>query len=281
MRLGLRTGLVIVEHDHRGFFGIGLGILPALHRRAHELDHLLLEGRIGKVLFQNVDPVFQRRDALVLILEGHQFVLADTRIQNLAVFVIGHGRNAVRLPLQQRIDVEALLQNRHAILAAIRRNALLGHPRQERVLVTEEPDADRLALEVLRAGDAGVLPAGQHQSRRLERLRDVDDRQTLFACRQGGRHPVQHGIGATACQHLWRCDVWPAGQDRHVQPFFLVIALLQRHVIACELCLRDPLQLQRDFVVGMGIGHRRACTQSQRHGACDQMFHGNLPIGWF
>ena len=78
--------------------------------------------------------------------------------------------------LQKRINIEALLEDRHTILTTIGRDAFLAHPGQEGVFVAEEPDADGLALEILGAGDAGVLPAGQHQPARLEGLRDVDHR---------------------------------------------------------------------------------------------------------
>jgi DHA1 family bicyclomycin/chloramphenicol resistance-like MFS transporter len=141
--LGLGAGLVIVEHDHRGVLGVLLGPFPALHRGAHEAGHLVDEGRILEVVFQHVKPVFQRRHALILVFEGHQFVGRDAGVDDLPVFVVGHGRDAVGLPLQQRVDVEALLEHLDAVGAALGRDAELAHPAQERVLVAEEPDAQR------------------------------------------------------------------------------------------------------------------------------------------
>ena len=50
--------------------------------------------------------------------------------------------------LQDRVHIEALLENLHTIGAAVGGDTKLAHPRQERILVAEEPDAKRLALEV-------------------------------------------------------------------------------------------------------------------------------------
>ena len=123
---------------------------------------------------------------------------------HLPVLVVGHGRDAVGLLLQQRIDVEALLEHLDAAGAAVGLEAELRHPGQERILVAEEPDAERLALEVGRRLDAGLLAAGQHHARALERLGDVDQRHALLARGERRRHPVDDHVGAAAGDHLRR-----------------------------------------------------------------------------
>ena len=85
----------------------------------------------------------------------------------------------------------------------------------------------------------------------LERLGDVDHRRALLARRQRRRHPVDDDVGAAARQHLLGRDVRAAGLDRHVEPFVLVEALVLGDVIAGELRLRDPFELQRHLVVGL------------------------------
>ena len=161
VRLGLRAGRVVVEHDLGRLVRIGAGIVPALHRGLHEARHLVDEGRVLELVLQHVEAVLERGDALVLILEDDEVLRLDAGVDHLPVLVVGHGRDAVGLLLDQRIDVEALLQHGDAVGAAVGRQAELAHPGEERILVAEEPDAERLALEVGRRLDAGVLAAGQ------------------------------------------------------------------------------------------------------------------------
>ena len=142
---------------------------------------------------------------------------------------------------------------------AVGRDAELGHPGQERVLVAVEPDAQGLAAEVLGLGDAGVLAAGQHHARALERLGDVDQRHALLAAGQGRGHPVDDDVGTPAGDHLRRGDVGSAGVDGDVEPGLLVEALVLGDIVAGELRLGDPFQLQGHRVGGVG----RADAQRQ------------------
>ena len=184
----------------------------------------------------------------ILVFEHDELLGLVAGVDHLPIFVIGHGRDAVGLLLKQRVDVEALLHHLDAARRAVGREFELPHPIEERIFVAVEPDAKRAALEILGLLDAGVGAAGQLQTRMLERLRDVDHRRALLARRERRRHPVDDDIGAAARQHLLRRDVRAAGLDRDVEPFILVEALVLGDVIAGELGLRDPFQLQRDLV---------------------------------
>jgi hypothetical protein len=114
-------------------------------------------------------------------------------------------------PLQQRIDVEALLEHGRRRRAALGRDAQLAHPAQERVFVAEEPDAQRAARKILGARHAGSLQAGQHHARTLEGLGDVDQRQAAFARGQRGGHPFDDHVGAAARDHLRGAMSGPPG----------------------------------------------------------------------
>ena len=146
----LRTGGIVFKHDVGGLIRVVLGKFPAFHGGANEADHLVFKGRILELVFQHVNAVLQRRHALVFILEHDQIIFRKPGIDNLPVFVIGHGRHAVGLLLQDRVHIEALLENLHPVSAAVGCNAKLAHPRQERIFVAEEPHTKRLALEVCR-----------------------------------------------------------------------------------------------------------------------------------
>src|SRR3546814_10200744 len=87
--------------------------------------------------------------------------------------VVGHCRDAGGLLLQQRIDVEALLQHGDAAVAAVGRDAELGHPGEEGILVAEEPDAQGMAGEILRRVDAAVLAAGQRSEEHTSELQSL------------------------------------------------------------------------------------------------------------
>ena len=263
----MRAGLIIVQNDTSCGFGVFLGPFPAFHGSAHKAHHLVHERGVIKVVFQRIDAVLKRGDALIFVFECHQFILGNASIQHLPVFIVGHGRNTVSFAVKQRVDIEPLLEHRHAIVAAIGRNTRLAHPAQERVFIAKEPDTDGLAPEILDTFNARVFPAGQHQTRGLERLRDVHHRQTLFAGCQRRWHPVQHHISATTGQHLRRRDVRATGQDRHVQPFLFIKTLIQGHIVPRKLRLRDPLQLQRHFIrAAIGLCHAaKSCGQCRCH----------------
>jgi hypothetical protein len=171
--------------------------------------------------------------------------------------------------------IEALLHHLDAIGRAVGLEFEFAHPVEERIFVAVEPHPERAPLEVLWLLDAGVGAACQLQAGALERLRNIDHRGALFPRRQGRRQPVDHDIGAAARQHLFRRDVRAARLDRHVQPFRFVEALVLGGVIAGELRLGDPFELQRDFVVGP----RRTRGQHRRHagGYEHHRFHFSSP----
>ena len=149
----------------------------------------------------------------------------------------------------------------HAAGRAVGLEAELAHPVEERIFVAVEPDAERAVLEVGRGLDAGVGAAGQLEARMLERLGDIDHRHALLARGERRRHPVDHHVGAAAGEHLLGRDVRAARLDRHVEPVVLVVALVLGDVIAGELRLGDPFELQRHLVGRVRRRRRRGSPQ--------------------
>ena len=276
MLFGLGAGGVILEHDVSCSAGVFLGPLPAFHRGPHEAHHLVLERGVLQAIAEDIQAILKRGHTLVLILEHHQLIGTQTGIDHLPVLIIGHGGYTLGLLLQDRVDVEALLQDIHAAAAAISRDVQLAHPGQERILVAIEPDAKGLAAEVSRRLDAGILATGQHHAGRLERLCDVDEVNTPLARCQCRRHPVDHNIGATTGNHLNRRDIRAAGLDGDIKAFIGIEPSVSSHVIAGELGLGDPFQLQRQLVCG-------ACCRAHGNGrgkcqqGCQCFFHVMLP----
>ena len=251
MLFRLCAGGVIVEHDLGSFLRVLARPFPALHRGRNELRHLLDESRILELVFHHIEAVFHRGDALVFVFEHDQLVGRNAAVNHLPIFVVGHGRHAIRLLLEQWIDVEALLQHLHATCGTIGLETELRHPAEERIFIAVEPDAERAALQISRCLDAGFGAAGQHHAGTLERLGDIDQWHTLFAGRESRWHPVDNNVSAAACEHLWRSHVRAARLDRDINAGILVETLVLRDVIACELGLRDPFQLQRHLVCRM------------------------------
>ena len=87
----LCTRSVIIQDDFSGFIGIIFRILPASHRGRNEAYHLIGKGRICEIVFQHIHAVFQSRHALIFVFEHHQIVGRQTCIDDLPVFIIGHG----------------------------------------------------------------------------------------------------------------------------------------------------------------------------------------------
>jgi hypothetical protein len=71
---------------------------------------------------------------------------------------------------------------------------------------------------------------------------------TPFSRREGRRHPVDDHVGAAAGDHLFRSDVGAARLDRDIKAFLFVKALVLGDIVARELRLRDPFELQRQLV---------------------------------
>ena len=216
---------------------------------------------------QGVEAVLEQVDAHGRVVEDGEVVRLEAGVEHLAVFVVGHDRDAVRLLLDERLHVEALLEHGDAIGAAIGGQAELVHPGVERILVAEEPDAQRLALEV---GFGVLMPVYFGQTSSMpglgERLGDVDQHGALLARGQRAAHPVDDDIGAAAGNHRLRSDVRAARLDGDVETFVLVEALVLGDVVAAELGLGDPLQLQRHRIGG----DRRPGRQRERGGECSQ-----------
>jgi hypothetical protein len=197
---------------------------------------------------------------LVLVEERDEIALLHAGIDHLPVLVVDHRRDARGLVLQQRVDVEALLEH---LDVGVGLEVELGHPVEERVLVAAEPDAQRLALEVGRLADAAGLLAGEHQPRAVEDLRDVDQRHARSRAASCVGHPVDDRIGLVAGQHLHRRDIGAAGLDRDVEAFGLVVALRRGDVVAGELRLRHPLHLHGELLL-------RLCADAQRRAQAPQ-----------
>ena len=62
------------------------------------------------------------------------------------------------------------------------------------------------------------------------------------------RHPADAELGVAAGDDRRRDDVDAAGQDRHVEPLVLEVALVHGREVAGELGLREPLELELDLV---------------------------------
>ena len=114
-----------------------------------------------------------------------------------------------------------------------------------------------MALEIRRLGNSRFLAAGELHAGFLERLRDVHQRHALLARRQRRGHPVEDDIGPAAADHLARIDVGSARLDIDVEPEILVEALVLGDVVAGELRLGHPFELQGELVLGLGAHARQ------------------------
>jgi hypothetical protein len=113
-----------------------------------------------------------------------------------------------------------------------------------------------------------VLPvgaAGKLHARALEDLGDVDQSDALLARGKSGRHPIDDHVGAAAGDDLRWGDVRAAGLDGDIELLVLVEALFLGDVVAGELRLRHPLQLQGELVLRLG-----ACARQGQRGRAGQ-----------
>ena len=96
-------------------------------------------------------------------------------------------------------------------------------------------------------GDALVLERDLRGRAALEDLGDVGDLGALLDRAEHLRHPGDRVVHVAGRQHVLRHDVRPALDDLDVEALLFVVALVDRRVVAGELRLRHPLQLQLDL----------------------------------
>ena len=241
LQLGTVGFLGILRQDQLDdFIGMLHGIAPPLQRGLEEGPypfgveaHHALAGE--QVVAVEVDAVGARSE-----LEGRN----SKPLQGMRL-VRAVGRNGVDLALDEFFDPEAVGQGNDMILAQPRA-AQVG---QELVGMGFEHDAP--PLEVVHRLDVSITPGEQDKGGMLEDHPEHDDRRALLAGKQ-------QGAGADAeigmpFHHL-PCRV--GGRVRldqaDVQPHLAVEALLERGIVARELELVLPLQLEGDALEGLG-----------------------------
>ena len=107
-------------------------------------------------------------------------------------------------------------------------------------------------------------------------LGDVDEADALLAAGESGRHPVDDDVGATAGDHLLGSDVGAAGLDGDVEAGVLIETLVLGNVVAGELGLRHPLELQRHGVGGKGVGGAEG--RGEAESGEKRLVHGPVPL---
>ena len=124
----------------------------------------------------------------------------------------------------------------------------LLHPGEQLPLVAVAPAADLLALEVapaavmfLSLNEIWVVALRSKICATSVILAPFSIEPSTFG------HPGDRVVDVTGRQHVLRHDVRPALDDLHVQALVLVVALVDRGVVAGELRLGHPLQLQLDL----------------------------------
>ena len=242
----------VVEHVREALVEAVAAERPALEARLQEPRRDVLVRLVGEPVGGDEDPVLERARADVRHLDHVQLVelvelvrLRVLLLEHLRELVVGHRRGGVDLAVQEQVHVERL---RHDLRVLLRVDPVLRQRGEELVLVPAEPDADLLIAEVVDRVDAAVLERDLGHARAGEDLGDVDDLLALVAGREQVVEPVDPELRLAAEHGLLRDDVRAAGPDRDVEAGVVVEALLLGRVVAGELGLRDPLQLQRHLV---------------------------------
>ena len=70
----LRAGRIVVEYNVGRLIRVLFRVFPALHRSPNKPLHLADKLRILEVFLKHIKPVFQRRDALILIFEDDELI---------------------------------------------------------------------------------------------------------------------------------------------------------------------------------------------------------------
>ena len=259
----------VLEHDVRALRDVVAAVDPAAVGRRDEAHRDVAVGAHPALVGEQA--VLEHPGAFVLQLEDVEIVqrveLAGRRVlrlEDLRELVVRHRRGRLDLPLEERDHVERLVEDLDA-LVVLGIHAVLRQRGVELELVSAAPHADRLASH---GGDrryAGRLLRDLRHARAREHLRDVHEVRARVARREQARQPVEADLRLSARHDLFRRDARPTELERHVEAERLVVAECLGGVVAGELRLCHPLELQGDLVELCGfrlrLGGAEACPQ--------------------
>ena len=176
-------------------------------------------------------------------------------LQHLCVLIVDHGLGSVNVAVQQCRHIKGLL---HEFNIAVWIDAVAAHSSQQLKLVAEAPVAYFLAFQIFDRFNPGVGKGDLQSGAALEYLADVGYIHALFAWHQASRHPRDGEVCATRVQDGDRHDLNCALQDFNIQAEVFIEALVDSSVVAGELRLGEPLQLQSDRGHLHRLGGRRS-----------------------
>ncbi|CAB4747593.1 unannotated protein [freshwater metagenome] len=251
--MGEAEGRTLVGDELGARIDVVTAVGPALERRSDELHCGVLVGGIRQTSTVGPDGVLQHADTLLFVRDDVEVVggvelagLRVLRLEHLCVLVVGHRLGGIDVALEQTDHVELLCH----VVDRRRVDTGLGHRGEDFELVAVAPVTDLLACVVLGGRDVLVLEAHGQGSRTLEDLGDVDDVRAGFTTGEGLGDPRDSEVRVAVGEHGLGRDVDSALEDRDVEALCLVEALVERGVVAGELGLGDPLQLQLDGCSG-------------------------------
>ena len=224
---------------------------PTLEGCREEPGRNFVVALFGNPIGGDPQPVLQhrRRNRLVVVVDDAEVLrlvqlsgLRVDRLQDLGVLVVDHCLGGVDLVVEQGVHGEVL---RHQ-LAIGDLELLDGGEHLE--LVAESPVAHSLSRPVFRGLDARVGPGDLEGAGALEDLGDVDDVCAAFTGDEGLGDPGDAELGATGGQDLLWDDLHRPLEDLDIQALRLVEAVVEGDVIAGELRLGEPLQLEPDRI---------------------------------
>ncbi len=174
-----------------------------------------------------------------------------TRFEHLCVLVVGHRLGGVDLTVEQRDHVELLADE---FDVGCRVETGLADGGEHFVFVAEAPVADDLAFEVGRRFDSGVDQTHLQGPGPLEDLGDVRDVSAGLAGLERLGDPCDREIGVAVGELGLRHDLDRTLLDLHVEALVGEEALVGGGVVAAELGLGEPLELQADRVDALAVG---------------------------
>ena len=222
---------------------------PALEGGREEPGRDVLIALFGDPV--GIDPhrVLEHRRLDLVVIDDIQVVgcveltcVGIRRLEHLGVLVVDHGLGGIDLVVEQGIHGEILCHQLDI------RDLVLGDRGEKLEFVAEAPVAHLLPCPVGRLLDPGIGPGNLERSRTLEHLGDVDDVGATLTGNQRLGHPGETELCTTGGKHLLWHDLNRTLDDLDVEALRLVETVVEGDVVAGELRLGEPLQLQPDRV---------------------------------
>src|SRR5690606_498055 len=191
---------------------------------------------IGERPLADIKPVLEKAEAFIGKAGEKQVAGLEAGAQQRPVFVVHHGGRARQITVDEVAPIGSLRNQGDCIIA----DAVMPQPATNVQFITDIPDADALAGDILKAAQIITAAADDGGSGALEDLAEIDDILPTLARRNSRRQPAYGDIGTPSGKLVERIEPSRSLDKLDLDALTLIEALVIGKVEAGKLSLMKP-----------------------------------------